>query len=90
MAIGGGIQISVVFALVGILQAVAPVVAQLHGAKRDGEVADTVIVREVAADWPNSLVTTSVNCTVSFALTPGGASSEERVGLTAPQAAPSR
>ena len=39
VAIGGGIQISVVFALVGILQAVAPVVAQLHGAKRDGEVA---------------------------------------------------
>lgn len=39
VAIGGGIQISVVFALVGILQAVAPVVAQLHGAKRDDEVA---------------------------------------------------
>lgn len=39
VAIGGGIQISVVFALVGILQAVAPVVAQLHGARRDGEVA---------------------------------------------------
>ena len=39
VAIGGGIQVSVVFALVGILQAVAPVVAQLHGAKRDGEVA---------------------------------------------------
>ena len=39
VAIGGGIHVSVVFALVGILQAVAPVVAQLHGAKRDGEVA---------------------------------------------------
>ena len=39
VAIGGGIQVSVVFALVGILQAVAPVVAQLHGARRDGEVA---------------------------------------------------
>ena len=39
VAIGGGIQVSVVFALAGILQAVAPVVAQLHGAKRDGEVA---------------------------------------------------
>ena len=39
VAIGGGIQVTVVFALVGILQAVAPVVAQLHGAKRDGEVA---------------------------------------------------
>lgn len=39
VAIGGGIQISVVFALVGILQAVAPVVAHLHGAGRDAEVA---------------------------------------------------
>jgi MATE family multidrug resistance protein len=39
VAIGSGIQISVVFALVGILQAVAPVVAHLHGAGRDGEVA---------------------------------------------------
>lgn len=39
VAIGGGIHVSVVFGLVGILQAVAPVVAQLHGAKRDDEVA---------------------------------------------------
>lgn len=39
VAIGGGIHVSVVFALAGILQAVAPVVAHLHGAKRDGEVA---------------------------------------------------
>lgn len=39
VAIGSGIQISVVFALVGILQAVAPVVAHLHGARRDAEVA---------------------------------------------------
>lgn len=39
VAIGGGIHISVVFALVGILQAVAPLVAHLHGARRDGEVA---------------------------------------------------
>ncbi|WP_265947823.1 MATE family efflux transporter [Dechloromonas sp. A34] len=39
VAIGGGIHVSVVFALVGILQAVAPVVAHLHGAKREGEVA---------------------------------------------------
>ena len=39
VAIGGGIHVSVVFALVGILQAIAPVVAHLHGAKRDGEVA---------------------------------------------------
>ena len=39
VAIGGGIHVSVVFALVGILQAVAPIVAQLHGARRDAEVA---------------------------------------------------
>lgn len=39
VAIGGGIQVSVVFALVGILQAVAPVVAQLSGARRDDQVA---------------------------------------------------
>ena len=39
VAIGGGIHVSVVFALVGVLQAVAPVVAHLHGAKRDNEVA---------------------------------------------------
>lgn len=39
VAIGGGIHVSIVFALVGILQAVAPLVAHLHGARRDGEVA---------------------------------------------------
>lgn len=39
VAIGGGIHVSVVFALVGILQSVAPVVAHLHGARRDDEVA---------------------------------------------------
>ena len=39
VAIGGGIHVSVVFALVGVLQAVAPVVAHLHGAQRDQEVA---------------------------------------------------
>ncbi len=39
VAIGGGIHVSVVFALVGILQAISPVVAHLHGAKRDDEVA---------------------------------------------------
>lgn len=39
VAIGGGIHISVVFALVGIVQAVAPVVARLHGGGRDQEVA---------------------------------------------------
>lgn len=39
VAIGSGIHISVVFALAGILQAVAPVAAHLYGAKRDGELA---------------------------------------------------
>lgn len=39
VAIGGGLHVSVVFALVGILQAVTPVVAHLHGAGRDAEVA---------------------------------------------------
>jgi len=39
VAIGGGIHVSVVFALVGILQAVSPLVAHLHGAGRDDEVA---------------------------------------------------
>lgn len=39
VAIGGGIHVSVVFALVGIVQAVSPVVAHLHGAGRDSEVA---------------------------------------------------
>ncbi|HLO61502.1 MAG TPA: MATE family efflux transporter [Azonexus sp.] len=43
VAIGGGIQISVVFALVGVLQAVAPVVAHLHGAGRDDEVANVLL-----------------------------------------------
>lgn len=42
VAIGGGIHVSVVFALVGVLQAVAPVVAHLHGARRDGEVANVL------------------------------------------------
>jgi MATE family multidrug resistance protein len=39
VAVGGGVYISVVFALAGILQAVAPVVAQRHGAGRDDEIA---------------------------------------------------
>lgn len=39
VAIGGGLHVSVVFALVGIIQAVAPLVARLHGAGRDAEVA---------------------------------------------------
>jgi MATE family multidrug resistance protein len=39
VAVGGGIYISVVFALAGILQAVAPTVAHLKGAKRDSEIA---------------------------------------------------
>lgn len=42
VAIGGGIHVSVVFALVGVLQAVAPVVAHLHGARRDDEVANVL------------------------------------------------
>jgi MATE family multidrug resistance protein len=42
VAVGGGIYISVVFALVGILQAVAPTVAHLRGAKRDGEIAGSL------------------------------------------------
>jgi MATE family multidrug resistance protein len=39
VAIGGGIHVALVFALVGVVQAVAPVVAHLHGARRDDEVA---------------------------------------------------
>lgn len=39
VAVGGGIYISVVFALVGILQAVAPTVAHLKGAGRNDEIA---------------------------------------------------
>lgn len=39
VAIGGGIHISLVFALVGVVQAVAPLVAHLHGARRGDEVA---------------------------------------------------
>lgn len=39
VAIGGGIQVSIVFALVGIVQAVSPMVAHLAGAKRDDDVA---------------------------------------------------
>ena len=39
VAVGGGIYISVVFALAGILQAVAPTVAHLHGGGRAGEFA---------------------------------------------------
>jgi MATE family multidrug resistance protein len=35
VAVGGGIYISVVFALAGILQAIAPTVAHLHGAGRE-------------------------------------------------------
>lgn len=38
VAIGGGIHVSVVFGLVGILQAVAPMVAHLAGARRDEDV----------------------------------------------------
>ncbi|MCL2524522.1 MAG: MATE family efflux transporter [Betaproteobacteria bacterium] len=42
VAIGGGIHIAVVFALAGVMQAVGPVVAQLHGARRDGEVSEVL------------------------------------------------
>ncbi|HET7776316.1 MAG TPA: MATE family efflux transporter [Azospira sp.] len=39
VAIGGGIYIAVIMACAGVLQAVAPVVAHLHGAGRHGEIA---------------------------------------------------
>ncbi len=39
VAIGSGIVISLVFALVGIVQAVAPVVAHLYGAQQENEIA---------------------------------------------------
>ena len=42
VAVGGGIYISVVFALVGILQAIAPTVAHLRGARRDAEIAGSL------------------------------------------------
>lgn len=42
VAIGGGIQVSIVFALVGILQAVSPMVAHLAGARRDVDVAEVL------------------------------------------------
>jgi MATE family multidrug resistance protein len=42
VAVGGGIYISVVFALVGVLQSIAPTVAHLRGAKRDGEIAGSL------------------------------------------------
>ncbi len=39
VAVGSGLYIAIVFALIGILQAVTPIVAQLHGAGRQGEIA---------------------------------------------------
>lgn len=39
VAIGGGIYIAVVMAAIGVLQAVAPVAAHLHGAGREAELA---------------------------------------------------
>ncbi|MBK7355235.1 MATE family efflux transporter [Propionivibrio sp.] len=39
VAVGGGIYIAVIFAFSGILQAVSPMVAQLKGAGREGEIA---------------------------------------------------
>ena len=35
VAIGGGLHLSLIFALIGILQAVTPIVAHLHGAKEE-------------------------------------------------------
>ena len=42
VAVGGGIYISVLFAFAGILQAVAPSVAHLRGARREQEIAGTL------------------------------------------------
>lgn len=42
VAVGGGIYAAVIFALAGILHAVAPVVAHLKGAGRDAEIAGTL------------------------------------------------
>ena len=42
VAVGGGIYVAITFALAGILNAVAPVVAQLKGAGRDTEIAATL------------------------------------------------
>ena len=39
VAVGGGIYISVIFALAGVLQAISPTVAHLKGAGRDAEIA---------------------------------------------------
>lgn len=38
VAIGGGIYVSIVFALVGIVQAVSPLVAHAYGAKQEAEI----------------------------------------------------
>ncbi|MBK8524954.1 MAG: MATE family efflux transporter [Betaproteobacteria bacterium] len=59
VAVGGGIYIAVVFALVGILQAVAPTVAHHVGAKREGEVAGALqqtIWLALALSLPGMLV----------------------------------
>lgn len=42
VAVGGGIYIAVAFGLTGIVQAVAPTVAHLHGAGRDDEIAGSL------------------------------------------------
>jgi MATE family multidrug resistance protein len=39
VAVGGGIYIAVILALAGVVQAIAPTVAQLKGAGRDDEIA---------------------------------------------------
>lgn len=41
-AVGGGIFIAVLLALAGVLQALAPIVAQLRGAGRDAEIGETL------------------------------------------------
>lgn len=59
VAVGGGIYIAVVFALVGILQAVAPTVAHHVGAKREGEVAGALqqtVWLAIALSVPGMLV----------------------------------
>ena len=43
VAIGSGIYIAVLFALVGVVQAVAPVVAHHKGGARDGAIGDALV-----------------------------------------------
>lgn len=58
VAIGGGIHVSVVFALVGILQALGPIVARLHGAGRIAELPEVLqqgIFLALALSLPGAL-----------------------------------